>query len=74
MFQGEGMRIDGVTLGKPADKAGLKKGDIVVKMGEITVTDMMSYMKALSEFKKGDKTIVVVKRGKKEIIKEKVEF
>lgn len=73
MFQGDGMRIDGVTEGKPADKAGFKTGDIVIKMGEIEVSDMMSYMKALSEFKKGDKTTVIVKRGKKEI-KEKVEF
>ena len=73
MFQGDGMRIDGVTEGKPASKAGFEAGDVVIKMGDIEVTDMMSYMKALSEFKKGDKTTVIVKRGKKKI-KEKVTF
>lgn len=67
MFDGEGMRIDGVSEDKPAMKAGLLAGDIVVQLGEIEVTDMMSYMKALSEFKKGDATEVTVKRGEEEI-------
>lgn len=62
-FEGEGMRIDGVTDGKPASKAGLKPGDIVVQLGEIKVLDMMSYMKALGQFKKGQTTRVKVKRG-----------
>lgn len=66
MFDGKGMRVDGVSEDKPAIKAGLKKGDIVIKLGEKEVTDMMSYMKALAVFKKGDKTTVIVERkGKK---------
>ncbi|WP_338732320.1 M28 family peptidase [Mangrovimonas cancribranchiae] len=62
LFDGEGMRIDGISEDKPAQKAGLQKGDIVVKLGDSLVTDMMSYMKALSAFNKGDSTTVVVKR------------
>jgi hypothetical protein len=62
-YEGEGMRIDGVSDGKPASKAGLKSGDIVVQLGENKVLDMMSYMKALGKFAKGDTTIVKVKRG-----------
>ncbi len=62
MYTGEGMRIDGVTEGKPANKAGLLKGDVVVKLGEHEVVDMMSYMKALSQFRKGDETKVEVNR------------
>ena len=62
-FEGEGMRIDGVSDGKPASKAGLKAGDVVVQIGENKVLDMMSYMKALGKFAKGDSTIVKVKRG-----------
>lgn len=65
-FEGEGMRIDGVTDGKPASKAGLLKGDVVIQLGEIKVTEMMSYMKALGKFKKGDTTKVKVKRDKEE--------
>ena len=63
LFDGEGMRIDGISEDKPAQKAGLEKGDIVVKMGDSSVTDMMSYMKVLSTFKEGDKTTVVVDRN-----------
>ena len=63
LFDGKGMRIDGVTEGKPAAAAGLAKGDIVVKLGDSTVVDMMSYMKALSIFKSGDQTVVEYKRG-----------
>ncbi|RSK41568.1 M28 family peptidase [Mangrovimonas spongiae] len=62
LFDGEGMRIDGISEDKPAQKAGLQKGDVVVKLGDSLVTDMMSYMKALSSFSKGDTTTVVVKR------------
>lgn len=63
LFDGKGMRIDGVTQGKPAQKAGLKKGDIVIKLGDSTVVDMMSYMRALSSFNAGDQTVIEFKRG-----------
>jgi hypothetical protein len=68
-FNEKGMRIDGVTEGKTAFKAGILKGDIVVKMGDIEVVDMMAYMNALSMFKKGDSTIVVVLREGQELSK-----
>ncbi|MCL7752136.1 M28 family peptidase [Polaribacter sp. Z022] len=70
MFDGKGMRIDGISEDKPAQKAGLKKGDIVVKLGDSTVVDMMSYMRALSVFKKGDKSKVVVNRKGTEVEKD----
>lgn len=73
LYDGEGMRIDGVSDDKPAQKAGLKKGDIVVRLGDSTVTDMMSYMRALSVFQKGDASEVVIKRGDEEITK-KINF
>ena len=62
LFDGEGMRIDGVSEDKPAQKAGLLKGDIVVQLGDSLVVDMMSYMRALSAFEKGNTTKVVVDR------------
>jgi hypothetical protein len=63
LFTGEGMRIDGVSEEKPAQKAGLLKGDVVKKLGDKNITDMMSYMKALSTFNPGQTTVVTVKRG-----------
>ncbi|WP_104735836.1 M28 family peptidase [Hanstruepera ponticola] len=64
LYDGTGMRIDGVSEDKPAQKAGLQKGDVVVKLGDSTVTDMMSYMRALSAFEPGDSTVVRVERKK----------
>jgi hypothetical protein len=66
-YSGEGMRIDGVTDGKPAAKAGLKAGDVVLQLGEHRVTDMMSYMRGLGHFTKGEETLVTVLREGKEV-------
>jgi len=73
LFDGKGMRIDGVSEDKPAQKAGLKKGDVVIQLGDSTVTNMMSYMRALSVFDKGNSTTVVIKRGKS-IVKKEINF
>jgi hypothetical protein len=72
-FEGEGMRIDGVSDGKPSSKAGLLKGDVVIQLGEHKVTDMMSYMKALGKFTKGETTKVKVKRGN-EVVEKDITF
>jgi Zn-dependent M28 family amino/carboxypeptidase len=73
MYDGEGMRIDGVSEDKPAIRAGIVKGDIVIQLGDSTVSDMMSYMRALSTFKKGDITEVTIDR-KGERLTYKIEF
>ena len=70
LFSGEGMRIDGVSEDKPAQKAGLQKGDIVVKLGDSTIVDMMSYMRALSSFESGQTTTVVVERNGEKVSSE----
>ena len=73
LYDGKGMRVDGVSEGKPAQAAGLLKGDIVLQLGDSTIQDMMGYMRALSAFKKGDSTRVVVERAGKKI-ESKVKF
>lgn len=70
LFDGKGMRIDGVSEDKPAIKAGLQKGDVVIQLGDSTVVDMMSYMRALSVFEAGNTTKVVVLRDGKNITAE----
>ncbi len=64
-YDGKGMRIDGVTDDRPAAKAGLLAGDIIVKLGDDEIKDIHAYMKALSRFKKGDSTTVEVERKRK---------
>jgi hypothetical protein len=67
LYSGKGMRVDGVSEGKPAKAAGLQKGDIVIQLGDSTINDMMGYMRALSVFKKGDSTQVVLERAGQKI-------
>lgn len=62
-YPGEGVRADGVTEGRPASKAGLKTGDVIIQLGPHKVNSVESYMQALNQFNKGDKTKVKFKRG-----------
>lgn len=73
VYQGEGMRIDGVIDGRAGAKAGLENGDIIIRIGDTEVKDIYGYMEGLSAFKTGDKTTVVVKRGE-EVLEKEVEF
>ena len=63
LFTGIGMRIDGISEDKPAQKSGLQKGDVVIKLGDIETKDMMGYMKALATFDVGQTTVVTVNRS-----------
>ncbi len=66
-YEGKGMHIDSVIEGRPGQKAGIEDGDVVIQIGEYEVTDIYSYMEALSKFKSGEKAKVVVKRGDEQV-------
>ena len=66
-FSGQGVRVDGVSENKPAKKAGMQAGDIIVLLGDYPVSSVESYMQALSKFKKGDKTTVSFNRGNEKL-------
>ena len=70
VYQGEGLRIDGVTDGRPAQVAGLQKGDILIQMGELPIKDIYDYMEGLAKFEKGQTTKVVLLRGGERVEKE----
>ena len=65
-FSGTGMRIDGVSPGKLAEKIGLQAGDVLLQLGDFKFVDVNSYMTALGNFKKGDKVKLRIKRGSEE--------
>lgn len=64
---GDGLHIDGVTEGRPADKAGIKEGDILTHIGDCTVKDVYGYMECLSKINAGDEREVTIKRDGKEL-------
>ena len=62
-FSGNGVRVDGVSEDRPAKKAGIQSGDIIIQLGDHPTSSMEGYMQALSKFKKGDKTKVKFNRN-----------
>lgn len=66
-FSGIGVKADAVSEGKVAEKAGIKTGDVILKIGDHKTNDIQEYMQALGKFKKGDATKIFVKRGSEEL-------
>ncbi len=67
-FSGGGVRIDGVSEGKLAQRIGLKAGDILLELGEHKFSDVQSYMQVLGKFNKGEATKLKIKRGTEELV------
>lgn len=63
-----GLKVDGVSEGKPAQKAGILAGDIITQIGDLPIKDMESYMDALGKFEKGQTVPVKLLREDKEMI------
>ncbi len=64
-FQEGGVKVDGVSEDRPAMKAGIKAGDIIIKLGEHEIKGMQSYMEALSKSKSGETVdVTVLREGK----------
>ena len=61
-YSGEGIRADGITDGKIAQKAGIQAGDIILQIGAHSFSGMQSYMETLNKFSKGDAARIKVKR------------
>jgi hypothetical protein len=51
--EGGGMQIAGTSPGSPAEKAGLLKGDIIRKVGDVAVIDIYDFMDALAKYENG---------------------
>lgn len=58
-----GVRVTALRPGGPAETAGLREGDVIVKIGDQEVGDVGSYMEILGNLAIGKKIEVTVKRG-----------
>lgn len=63
----EGMKIDAVLDGRPAQQAGMQDGDIIIQMDDVKVEDIYGYMEALSNYEAGDEAQITVKRGEETV-------
>jgi hypothetical protein len=61
-FDGEGVRVDGLSENKPAQKAGILAGDIIISLNEHPIKNINQYMQALGRYRKGDDVTVGIKR------------
>ena len=63
VYDGEGMRVDGVTEGKPAQAAGVQKGDVIIGIGDMAIKTIYDYMEGLTKFKVGESTVLKINRN-----------
>jgi len=65
----KGLRVDGVTSGKPADRGGMQKGDIIISINGMKVENIYEYMSRLSKLKHGQTiTVEVIREDKNEVL------
>lgn len=68
-----GFKISDVRENGPAHKAGLKGGDVIIKLGTYDIKSIYDFMYSLAAFKAGEEAEIVFTRGT-ETITSKVIF
>ena len=64
-FSGPGVRVSGVVAGSPAEKAGLKEGDVMMKLDAIDIPSLQAFSDFLKTAKAGQTVSVqAVREGK----------
>jgi hypothetical protein len=63
----DGYAIQGVSGGGPAEKAGLKGGDVIVRFGDSKIGNLADFDSALRKYKGGDTVPVVVRRDGQDV-------
>jgi Tol biopolymer transport system component len=64
----QGVKLSGVSPVGPAAKAGVKAGDIIIKLAGRDIQNIYDYTYALGDLKIGDETDITVKRGEEEVV------
>lgn len=66
--QSDGMKLDGVRPGSPAERAGLKAGDLVTRLGKTPVKNVYDYTYALGEVRAGEEVEIAIRRDGRDMI------
>jgi S1-C subfamily serine protease len=61
--QGEGLAVAGVLPGGPADRAGIKPGDVITELAGQKISGLADLEKALEKCKAGREVRAVIRRG-----------
>ena len=65
--QSDGMKLDGVRPSSPAERAGLRAGDIITRIGKTPVKNVYDYTYALGEMTAGEEVEVAIRRDGREL-------
>ncbi len=63
----KGVLLSGVAKGGPCDKAGVKRGDIIIKLAGKSIENIYDYTYAIEALKIGQTVKIVVKRAGKDV-------
>lgn len=63
----EGVKLTGVRSGSPADKAGIKGGDILVQIGRFSIRNLYDMVYALRDSQADEKLPIIVERNGKRL-------
>lgn len=65
-FEGEGLRVMSVSDDRPAQKAGIQDGDVIIRINDKQVLEIHTYMEAMGTVSAGDKIEVTIIRDEEE--------
>lgn len=63
VYTGDGLRVLAVMPDRPAQRAGIQNGDVIIRINNHDVLEIQSYMRALNLLRSGSPASVVVRRG-----------
>jgi C-terminal processing protease CtpA/Prc len=61
-YSGKGFRLSGVVEGSPAEAAGLKEGDVIIKINSTAIAGLQDFSDVLKTLKPGDKVSITFMR------------
>ncbi len=65
-YQGGGMRLEGVSEGSPAERAGLLPGDVLIRIDDAEIADTRGFAEVLGTLRAGQTVTAVVLRDGEE--------
>jgi serine protease Do len=67
-FEGPGVKVDAVVPGSPAEKAGVKPGDVVLKLDGRDVANLRDFSEKLKGAQPGQVVTATLRRDGKELV------
>jgi aminopeptidase YwaD len=62
-YEAVGLKIQAVIEDRPAQKAGIHNGDVIIRIDEEEISEIQTYMRALGNLQAGRTAQITVKRG-----------